>query len=263
MATATATKKKAKKKTAGANRISGNGQTDIVTSGFTEITLREPSFPSVDIHVEGISMLCTHTFSTKTEHQLLENQLGGAAKKKQTLEARCPELEFVDSMYWLDETKKPEFTYNKKDNTWSFDKKKLAKAVSTAKFGLPLTGFKNAAISACRTSTYKMTHMRQILFLSSLEDPDYAVIESPTPPVMRNDIVRLANGNPMVRFRGAWEKWSVKFRCEFNSAVFTAEEVVNLFHLAGLSVGVCEGRPEKSALGWGRFRVTSNKKLIK
>ena len=85
MATATK-KKKAKKKTAGVtgvNKISGNGQTDIVTSGLTEITLREPSFPSVDIHVEGISMLCTHAFSTKTEHQLLENQLGGAAKKKQ------------------------------------------------------------------------------------------------------------------------------------------------------------------------------------
>ena len=54
------------------------------------------------------------------------------------------------------------------------------------------------------------------------------------------------------RFRPMWDNWSTSITVEYDKNVFgRIEDVTNLVQTAGFYVGVCEGRPERSSLGWG------------
>ena len=71
---------------------------------------------------------------------------------------------------------------------------------------------------------------------------------------MREDVCRVGMGTADLRYRGQFDPWGVKVRVEINTAVISAEQVVNLFALAGFAVGVGEWRPERNG-EYGRFRV--------
>jgi len=241
-----------KAKTATAkNRVSANGR-DTAQAKRT-IGIEPLNIGKIDVAIKSLSLLCVHKFDEKSKTQMLEKQMK-SAKSKQAKEARCPEQEFLGALYWA-EGEPPEGNYDEESKTWAYDPKVVAKSLKSGVFGVPITGFKNAMISACRATDFTMTEMKQLIFVESPEHHDLAIIKSDSPPEMREDMVRLATGTPMVRFRPYWPTWSTTLRITYNANMVSDSQVLNLLNLAGYSVGICEGRPEKSSLGWGRFTV--------
>lgn len=111
-------------------------------------------------------------------------------------------------------------------------------------------GIKNAIVSAARYSDdAKMTTLRGALFVLGNLLP----IKSDK-PIMREDMVRVGQGTADIRYRPEYRNWSIPVEIEFNSRVFSAEQIVHLVRLAGFSVGLCEWRPERSG-EYGRFEV--------
>jgi len=79
-------------------------------------------------------------------------------------------------------------------------------------------------------------------------------------PAMRRDPVRVGkfgSKQPDLRYRPAYDDWSIDFEVTFEPRLITLPEVVHLIRRAGMSVGLCEWRPEGPGGGkggqFGRF----------
>jgi hypothetical protein len=71
-------------------------------------------------------------------------------------------------------------------------------------------------------------------------------------------VVRSAdiNRTPDVRTRVIIPEWACRIRITFAQQLIKPQAVVNLLATAGITQGVGDGRPEKGALSFGRFRLT-------
>lgn len=124
------------------------------------------------------------------------------------------------------------------------------------RYGIPASGLKNAAVSACRfIEGVKMSIVKGALFV--MEDAA-GLCEIKTG---KHEIdQRMVSIGPfgrkvkMVRFRPIFPKWSCTFKVMFDPDTLSAEQVLNLFERAGFSIGLCEFRPEKSG-SYGMFSV--------
>lgn len=204
---------------------------------------------SLIFKLKGTSTLVTHPLGEKARKEMLQKQTG--TKKETKLAPRCPMQEFLDSFYWIDQ--QPPQPKSIQDGVPVYDEEEVWEVIRGAKFGVPITGFKNALISACRNQDMKMTQMRQACFVSGTEHPDWAIIEGA--PEWRADICRIQKRIPHEVFRPGWNQWSTSIRIEYDMNVLNEHQVANLLAVAGYYVGICEGRPEKSALGWGRWEI--------
>lgn len=199
----------------------------------TAIELPPLALETIEIPLIGTSPLIVHAWSEKALRAMADKQQKRASKGR---EAKIPFEDFVGSLYWLSE--KPE--------------KPTEEDVEQARFGLPSIAFKAAAVTAC-TSTGAITKVaaRQAFHVVG----EMVEIIGP-PPAMREDVCRVGMGTADLRYRGQFDPWGVRLRVQLNTAVISAEQVVNLFNLAGFAVGVAEWRPERDG-GYGRFRVAS------
>lgn len=76
-------------------------------------------------------------------------------------------------------------------------------------------------------------------------------------PRMRADMVRVGkwpNKQPMMRYRAEFVNWALTFKVQFEPQIISQEMLVYLIRRAGLNVGLCEWRPEKSG-ELGRFDI--------
>lgn len=186
-------------------------------------TAVEIALPQIEIHrmkiLVGDSPLIVHKWSEKAKKEMLDKQMKVAKTGKA---AKDPERDFKESLYLH-----PDGGY-----------------------GFPSIAFKSAAVSACRfTDGTKMTVARGAFhvegeFIKILGDK----------PVMREDMVRVGMGTADLRYRGEFKKWSADIPVSYNRHALSAEQIVNLFNLAGFGVGVGEWRPEKNGMN-GRFHV--------
>jgi len=226
-----------------------------------ELKIQPLNIGRLTLRLRGTSPLVVHAFGAKARLQMLEKQM---ATGKAAREPRCPVEEFLDCFYHLDgKMPVPKIDDVTKEKT--FDEKEVADFCRNTTFLLPITGFKNAMISACRNTDFTMTQMKQSIRLSGPDHHDWAVINGDVKcrterlclPVMREDIVRLAGAarTPMVRFRPMWEKWETTINVDYDANQFTKDQIGNIVAIAGFYVGVFEGRPERSSLGWGTFEL--------
>lgn len=229
-----------------ATKTKSNGAVNRVA----ELTIQPMNIGRLLFKLNGISPLVTHPFDEKSRLEILEKQTGKT--KKAARDKRSPEDEFLRSFYWVDGA--PPKPDRIDDGVPVYEQKTIQKALDKGKFGIPITAFKNAVISACRNTDIKMTQVKQMVFITG-EHPDYAIIHSPNVPALDARTVRVNNKTPMERFRPKWDEWSTTIEVEFDANQLSRNQVVNLVNIAGYYVGVCEGRPEKSSLGWGRFEV--------
>lgn len=206
------------------------------------IEIRPIEIKKVTVRVVGDTPLIMHAWSEKAKRMMLEAQMGVAKGKKK--EAKNPVDDFIRSMYWL--TPMPE------DGTMESFEEAIANG---ARFGFPVTAFKQAAISAAYRMGWakdKMS-MRGAFFIDSDEN-GMIEIHSDTPE-MREDMVKVGMGTADIRYRGEFKNWYADFTISYNAnGQYSLENIVNIINAGGYVCGVGEWRPERDGQN-GMFHV--------
>ena len=206
------------------------------------IEIRPIEIKKVTVRVVGDTPLIMHAWSEKAKRMMLEAQMGVAKGKKK--EAKNPVDDFIRSMYWL--TPMPE------DGTMESFEEAIA---SGARFGFPVTAFKQAAISAAYRMGWakdKMS-MRGAFFIDSDEN-GMIEIHSDTPE-MREDMVKVGMGTADIRYRGEFKNWYADLTISYNAnGQYSLENIVNIINAGGYVCGVGEWRPERDGQN-GMFHV--------
>ena len=206
------------------------------------IEIRPIEIKKVTIRIVGDTPLIMHAWSEKAKRMMLEAQMGIAKGKKK--EAKNPVDDFIRSMYWL--TPMPE------DGTMESFEEAIANG---ARFGFPVTAFKQAAISAAYRMGWakdKMS-MRGAFFIDSDEN-GMIEIHSDTPE-MREDMVKVGMGTADIRYRGEFKNWYADLTISYNAnGQFSLENIVNIINAGGYVCGVGEWRPERDGQN-GMFHV--------
>jgi hypothetical protein len=234
----------AKAKTPTANRL-GNGDS-VISKNETRphilIKRVDLEVEQMQVRIKGLSILVVHAWSDKAKQMIIDKQTGKASAGRQK---RDPVADFKASLYRLPEGEG---------------------------FAVPAIALKSAAVSAAGDVELKKTNLRRAFHVVG----DLLKIESPpvTDPIseedvqynedlayehkhgasMRSDMVRIGMGVADIRFRAQFIDWVIPFVVRYNSRVVTAEQLINLFNVAGFGVGLCEHRPEKDG-SWGMFAV--------
>lgn len=206
------------------------------------IEIRHIEIKKVKIRIVGDTPLIMHAWSEKAKRMMLEAQMGVAKGKKK--EAKNPVDDFIRSMYWL--TPMPE------DGTMESFEEAIANG---ARFGFPVTAFKQAAISAAYRMGWakdKMS-MRGAFFIDSDEN-GMIEIHSDTPE-MREDMVKVGMGTADIRYRGEFKNWYADLTISYNAnGQYSLENIVNIINAGGYVCGVGEWRPERDGQN-GMFHV--------
>lgn len=224
----------------------------VVTS---EIRLKTPPTGELYCTVTGTTPLVTHAWDAKARLQMLSGMMGDPKER----ERKCPEEEFVGSIYWL-AGDKPRI--DGKSKTKSYDPEDLQRCLREATIGLPVSGIKRAMVGAGRfVGRTPMTQLKAMFFVHGIRDKDddfstieYSRLRSGVPK-MREDLVRIGKNQPDIRYRAEFFPWSTEVRIEFRAACISAEKVANYLHQAGTYQGLCEMRPEKGG-PYGQFEIT-------
>ena len=206
------------------------------------IEIRPIEIKKVTVRVVGDTPLVMHAWSEKAKRMMLEAQMGIAKGKKK--EVKNPADDFIRSMYWL--TPMPE------DGTMESFEEAIANG---ARFGFPVTAFKQAAISAAYRMGWakdKMS-MRGAFYIDSDEN-GMIEIHSDTPE-MREDMVKVGMGTADIRYRGEFKNWYADLTISYNAnGQYSLENIVNIINAGGYVCGVGEWRPERDGQN-GMFHV--------
>ena len=206
----------------------------------TEIVEIKPiEMSTVKVTIQGDTPLIMHAWSEKAKRMMLETQQGKAKGKKKGF--KNPVDDFIQSMYWL--TEKPDTDgLSEEECEQAFDN-----AIKNgAKFGFPITAFKQAAISAAYRMGWSKDKMslRGVFFIET-DYGDMVEIKSDVPQ-MREDMVKVGMGAADIRYRGQFNDWSTTFRLKYNvNGQYSLENILNIINAGGVVCGVGEWRPEK------------------
>lgn len=213
------------------------------------VAIRPIEIKRVPIHIEGDTPLIMHAWSEKAKQMMLDAQMGKAKGKVKP--KKSPAEDFVDSMYWLDG--KPVITAAMSEEARMAA---FADAVEDgARFGFPVTAFKQAAISAA----YRMGWSKDKVSLRGaffIESDENGMIEIDSDaPTMREDMVRVGMGTADIRYRGQFDNWSADLVISYNAnGPYDLDSIINIINAGGYVCGVGEWRPEKDGQ-YGQFHV--------
>ena len=208
------------------------------------IAIKPIQIQKATIHLSGDTPLIMHAWSEKAKREMLEKQM--KVTKTKGREAKNPVEDFIRSMYWL--------TPMPKEMTMDayYDAINLG-----ARFGFPITAFKQAAISAAYRMGWakdKMS-MRGAFFIDG--DENQMVEIKSDVPVMREDMVKVGMGTADIRYRGEFRNWSADLTISFNeNGQYSLEQIINIINAGGYVCGVGEWRPERDGQ-YGMFHVTA------
>lgn len=213
------------------------------------VEIRPIEIKRVPVHIEGDTSLIMHAWSVKAKQMMLDAQMGKAKGKQKP--KKSPAEDFIESMYWLEG--KPTIT-----DAMSEEEKAAAFAAAIengARFGFPVTAFKQAAISAA----YRMGWSKDKVSLRGaffIESDDDGMIEIKSDvPVMREDMVRIGMGTADIRYRGQFDHWSADLVISYNAnGPYDLDSIINIINAGGYVCGVGEWRPEKDGQ-YGQFHV--------
>lgn len=221
----------------------------------------------VKIRIVGDSPLITHCWSAKAQREILEKEMN--IKKIQKAE-KNPYEDFASSMYWLD--KMPE----------TITKESLDEAIANgARFGFPLTGVKQAAISAAYRMGWSKDKMslRGAFFIEpevtgyytgelALSEDQKRIDIIPNafhnePMIeikyekltMRMDMVRVGMGSADIRYRGEFDNWYADMTISFNEkGDKNIDQIMSMINAGGYICGIGEWRPERDGQ-YGQFHI--------
>lgn len=209
------------------------------------VEIRPIDIRKVSIRIVGDTPLIMHAWSEKAKREMLEKQM--KVTKTKAREAKNPVEDFIRSMYWM--TEMPE------DMTEAGFEKAIA---SGARFGFPVTAFKQAAISAAYRMgwTKDKMSMRGAFFIDG--DADQMLEIKGDTPVMREDMVKVGMGTADIRYRGEFRNWYADMVISYNAnGQYTIEQIINVINAGGYVCGVGEWRPERDGQ-YGMFHVATD-----
>lgn len=213
------------------------------------VEIRPIDMKTVEVTLVGDTPMIMHAWSEKAKRMMLEAQQGKAKGKKKPI--KNPVDDFIQSIYWL--TEKPTYPDGSSEEVCE---EAFNKAIANgAKFGFPVTAFKQAAISAAYRMGWVKNQMglRGAFFIES-EYGDMVEIKSDT-PIMREDMVKIAGGTADIRYRGEFRNWSATFKVKYNAnGEFSLENIINIINAGGTICGVGEWRPERDGQ-FGMYHV--------
>ena len=221
------------------------GEEIMATKNGDLVEIRPIDIRKVSIRIVGDTPLIMHAWSEKAKREMLEKQM--KVTKTKAREAKNPVEDFIRSMYWL--TEMPE------DMTEAGFEKAIA---SGARFGFPVTAFKQAAISAAYRMgwTKDKMSMRGAFFIDG--DANQMLEIKGDAPVMREDMVKVGMGTADIRYRGEFRNWYADMVISYNAnGQYTIEQIINVINAGGYVCGVGEWRPERDGQ-YGMFRVATD-----
>ena len=198
----------------------------------------------VTLRIVGDTPLIMHAWSEKAKRMMLEAQMGVSKGKKK--EYKNPIEDFINSMYWLSD--KPEESTEE-----AFE----AAIANGARFGFPVTAFKQAAISAAYRMQWAKDKMslRGAFFIDADENGMIEIFSDA--PIMREDMVKVGMGTADIRYRGEFRNWSANLTISYNAnGAYSLERIVNIINAGGYVCGVGEWRPERDGQN-GMFHVAA------
>lgn len=206
------------------------------------IEIRPIEIKKVALKLVGDTPLIMHAWSEKAKKEMLDKQM--KATKTKSRDAKNPIEDFIRSMYWLSPMPQEMTEYG-------FDT-----AISEgARFGFPVTAFKQAAISAAYRlgwSKDKMS-MRGSFFIEG--DENQMIEINSDVPTMREDMVKVGMGTADIRYRGEFRNWSADIVISYNvNGTHTLEQIINIINAGGYVCGIGEWRPERDGQ-YGMFHV--------
>ncbi len=187
----------------------------------------------MEVTIVGDTDYISHAWSEKAKKQMLDKQM---KKAKQGKQAKDPEQDYRESLYWL----------NKNGDRIP------VKNIDPAKhgmFGIRTISFKAAAVRAATDVGLKMTDTRRAFhILGDFVRIEYGELK------MDESMVRIGSGVADLRYRGVFVDWSCKLQIQYNADLFSPEQIINLLNTAGFGVGVGEWRVERDG-SHGMFHV--------
>lgn len=208
------------------------------------LEIRPIEIQKVKLRIVGDTPLIMHAWSEKAKRMMLDAQMGLAKGKKK--EPKNPVEDFIRSMYWL--TDMPE----------EMTEEAFGEAISNgARFGFPVTAFKQAAISAA----YRMGWAKDKVSLRGaffIDGDENGMIEIHSDaPKMREDMVKVGMGTADIRYRGEFANWYADMTISYNmNGNYSLENIMNIINAGGYICGVGEWRPEKDGQ-YGQFHVAN------
>lgn len=182
------------------------------------IVLPPLNLQKISLLLVGDSPLITHAWSEKSRKMMLDKMMKKANVGRV---AKDPEQEFRDSLY----------------------------PFPGGGFVFPTIAFKSAAVDAASF----VDGITKVMMRGSFHIPGELVkIEGePTP---REDVCRVGMGVADLRYRGEFKEWSAKVTVQYNASAISAEQIANMFSVAGFSIGIGEWRPARDGQ-FGRFHL--------
>lgn len=211
------------------------------------IEIRPFKITKITLRVVGDTPIIMHAWDEKAKKIIADPNLAKLYKK----EPRNPANAFIQSMYWM----------NGKPDTDNYMppeecEEKFAEAVRNgARFGFPVTAFKQAAISAAYRMgwTKDKVSLRGVFFIDADEN-GLVEIHSDV-PVLREDMVKIGMGTSDIRWRGEFRNWYADLTIRYNeNGQYSLENIVNIINAGGYICGVGEWRPEKDGQ-YGMYHV--------
>lgn len=209
------------------------------------IEIKPIEIQKTTIRVVGDTPLIMHAWSEKAKREILDKQM--KKTKAAAKQAKSPVEDFIRSMYWLE-------GFPEEMSEDGFD----AAIRKGARFGFPVTAFKQAAISAAYRMgwTKDKMSMRGAFFIDG--DGNQMVEIFSDTPLMREDMVKVGMGTADIRFRGEFRNWYAELTIRYNkNGQYSLEQIINIINAGGYVCGIGEWRPERDGQ-YGMFHVAGN-----
>ena len=201
------------------------------------------------VKIVGDSPLIVHKWTVKAKQEILDKQMKKAANGK---EAKNPVQDYLNSLYWLDDTGASiETPAELADATPETPFEDIQKVLEKGRFGFPACAFKACALDAGYQQgviTKKTTSRGAFHILG-----EYAVIEGSLPQ-MREDMVTVGGMTkvPDIRYRPEFPTWQTTLNIRYNKKAISKEQIINLLNYGGFCNGVGEWRPSRDG-SFGTF----------
>lgn len=194
----------------------------------------------LDLKIIGDSPLIVHKWSTKARRQILRKQM---KKNTEAKEPKDPEMDFYESLYWLN--------FKEKGDDYEPTKEEYVEALRSgeARFGFPSVGLKACAVDA----GYQQGILSKKTTARGAFHTVDEFIEIKGTPTMREDMVKIT-GTSDIRFRGEFREWWAVVRFRYNKAAISPDQIIALVNMGGFANGIGEWRPEKDGTH-GTFHV--------